>query len=168
MGDIRNSLDSEDASSRGLLRHATSEREVQQWLSEQLRLRAHGCFHVIREAEAAQRYKPDLIVSSAAAEVQLALEVKFCGTHWSINDFERSLKNQLADTYLRPESRRKGILVVTLHDSRRWKDLQSGKLIQFTQVIERLEHMAKSVKRNAQGDSVELAVLGIDVADSQK
>src|SRR4029077_18860206 len=52
--DIQFQFTKGDASSRRVLQRAEDEDEVQNWLVEQLNLRARDCFRAFREAEVAQ------------------------------------------------------------------------------------------------------------------
>jgi hypothetical protein len=59
---------------RPLLARASDEDEVQKWLAEQPVLRTRGRYHVHREAQIARNDRPDVIISSSAASVEVAIE----------------------------------------------------------------------------------------------
>lgn len=120
--DIQTSLKNSDTTSLPLLQRAENEDEVKQWLAEQIRFRSHGRFHTHREAQVARGDKPDLIVSSIAAHVEVAIEVKHGEKRWTVRNLEGALKNQLTGKYLKPATRRHGILVVSWHGRRTWRD----------------------------------------------
>lgn len=73
LDDIIHGFFNEDASSRPVREKAEDEDAVQNWLAEQLRLRARGRFHVHREAKVAGSKEPDITVSSTAAPCEVAI-----------------------------------------------------------------------------------------------
>jgi len=162
--DIQMGLRLDDVSSRPLLQRAESEEEVRDWLVEQLNFRARGRYHAFREAEVARGNKPDVIVASTAGQVEVALEVKHGGKDWSLRDFERSLRGQLAQEYLKPLSRRHGILLISNHGRRHWRHPEKGKL-SFSDLIEWLQSIAITIDRNDAG-AVSVSCVGIDATKS--
>ncbi|MBP7703768.1 MAG: hypothetical protein KA105_00625 [Caulobacter sp.] len=160
--DIQAGFTQSDGSSAAALRRLETEEEVQNYLAEQLNLRAKGRFHVGRETEVAQGKKPDLVVTSTAAPVQIALEIKHGGKRgWNAKVLRRTLQAQLAEQYLLPENRRQGILVITHHGRRRWQDPETGATWGFGQLIAWLRDQAASVTANRAG-GVEARVVGLD------
>jgi hypothetical protein len=97
--DIQFQLNNSDASSRHLLQHAQDEDEVQNWLTEQLNLRARERFPAFREAEVARGDKPDIIAASTSAPCEVAIEVKH-SKRWTLRQLDDALRNQLAEDYL--------------------------------------------------------------------
>ena len=126
--DIQFALHKEDASSRKLLQRAENEDEVQNWLAEQLMLRAKGRYRAFREAEVALRDKPDVIVASASAPCEVAIEVKH-SKNWTARQLDNALRTQLAEDYLKPEPRRHGVFVITHHAARQWRDIETNELM---------------------------------------
>jgi hypothetical protein len=163
LSDIRFQLAKEDASSRRLLQHANDEDEVQNWLAEQLALRARERYRVFRESEVAQGDKPDLIVASTSASCEVAIEVKH-SKNWSLRQLDQALRVQLADDYLKPEARRHGILVITHHLARQWRDTETNEMMTFGALIERLSAVAKMLIRNSVG-TIEVKCIGIDATE---
>ncbi len=163
--DIQSSFDQADATSRPLLERAENEDEVQKWLAEQIIQRARDRFHVHRESQVARDDKPDIIVSSTSAPVQVAIEVKHGGMNWAVRDYERALISQLTETYLKPVTRRCGVLVISHHGQRTWRDPINKATLNFHQLIERLQTLVKTVTRNKSG-AVEVRVFGIDTSPS--
>ena len=121
LADIQRGLTTDDFSSRALLERAKDEDEVQPWLAEQMLLRAKGRFQITRENEIALGDKPDITVSSTACPFQVAVEIKHGGKGWTGAELQNALRVQLAVDYLKPKSRRHGVLVITHHHSRRWQ-----------------------------------------------
>ena len=165
LSDIRTSSVREDSSSLPLLLRAADEDEVQKWLAEQLRLRSKGRFQVHREAQIARGDKPDIITASTAAQLQVAIEVKHGGMHWSVRDYEKALTGQLAKQYLKPENRRWGVLVISHHGKRFWVDPETKRRLEFQDVIRRLQALAERISL-APSSSVTVRVCGIDASSA--
>ena len=116
LADIAQNLTHGDVTSRPLLERAKDEDEVQNWLVEQMNARARGRFHAgFREAEVAAGDKPDVIIASTSAPYEVAIEVKHGGKGWTARQLEHALRTQLAEDYLKPETRRHGVLVISHH-----------------------------------------------------
>ncbi|WP_128971174.1 hypothetical protein [Bradyrhizobium tropiciagri] len=154
LGDIARTLTQGDVTSRPLLERAKDEDEVQHWLVEQMTARARGRFHAFREAEVATRDKPDVIVASTSAPCEVAIEVKHGGKGWTARDLEHALRTQLAEDYLKSESRRHGMLVITHHRDRRWLGIGDSKPISFPDLIAWLSGIASTITENAAGPIV--------------
>ena len=153
-----------DVSSRPLLLRAKDEDEVRNWIIEQMNYRSRGCFHAYREAEVAQRKRPDIIISSTSAPCEVAMEVKHGGKRWTIPQLEDALCNQLAAKYLKPSTRRHGIFVVTHHGKRSWRDPSSGASSTFASLIQRLDTLARTILES-NGVPIEVRACGIDASD---
>jgi hypothetical protein len=151
LGDIALNLTHGDVTSRPLLERAKDEDEVQHWLVEQMNARARGRFHAFREAEVATGDKPDVIVASTSAPCEVAIEVKHGGKGWTARDLESALRTQLAEDYLKPATRRHGVLVITHHRDRRWLDVNDKKPISFSDLIAWLSGIAATLTENTVG-----------------
>jgi hypothetical protein len=156
-------FDNQDASSRAVLETAKHENAVQHWAAEQLRLRAHGRYHVHREAEVAEGNMPDILISGTTTPFEVAVEAKHGDKGWTLSTLTEAIKDQLAEDYLRPGNRRSGVFIVTCHKKKRWQDSRTGKLLDFQELIERLAKFASTLTRNTVG-SVIVRVRGIDAA----
>jgi hypothetical protein len=154
LGDIAQNLTHGDVTSRPLLERAKDEEEVQHWLVEQMNARSRGRFHAFREAQVAGGDKPDVIAASTSAPCEVAIEVKHGGKGWTARDLERALRTQLAEDYLKPESRRHGVLVITHHRDRRWLRISDNKPISFSDLIAWLSGIAATITENAVGPIV--------------
>jgi hypothetical protein len=108
-------------------------------------------YHAHREARVADDDKPDVIISSTSAPVQVAIEIKHGGKRWTLRQLEAALKQQLAVNYLKPSTRRHGILVVTHRRDRKWVDPKSRKPMTFENLIKRLSSIAATLDHNAFG-----------------
>lgn len=161
--DIQSSFSRSDATSRSLIQRAKNEDEVQEWLGEQLNFRSKNRFHVHREVQVANRDKPDIIISSTSASVEVAVEIKHGGMSWSVKDLERALAKQLAKNYLKPSTRRHGILIVSYHGRRTWRHPNTRVTMEFCEVIEHLQGLATALVSNDFG-YICTRVLGIDTS----
>ena len=166
LDEIQYGLTQEDFSSRKLLQSAENEEQVQGWLAEQFKLRAHERYHVHREPEVAEKKEPDIIASAITIPVEVAIEVKDANKGWTILELEEALISQLAQQYLRPANRRHGVLVITLHTPRSWRDPGDNTRLSFAQVIKRLAVLATTVTSNETG-SISVRVIGIDVTEKE-
>lgn len=161
LNDIQFQFDKGDYSSRALLVRADDEDEVQNWLCEQLNLRARARFTAFRETEVANRDKPDIVISSTSADCQVAIEVKHGGKSWTARQLATSVRKQLVVDYLKPAIRRHGVLVITNHRVRTWKHPETSQWMQFGELVGYLSSVANSIAENDCG-FVEVACFGID------
>jgi len=167
LSDIQSSFIHADATSRSLLERAEDEDEVQAWLVEQMNHLSRGRYHAHREVKVALGDKPDIIVSSTTAPVEVGVEVKHGGMKWTVRDLERALTKQLAEGYLKPDTRRCGVLVVSHHGRRKWRDPDTRATLDFHDVINRLQALATTVVRNKVGP-VQIRAFGVDASPPSK
>lgn len=153
-----------DVSSRPLLERAKDEDEARNWLTEQLMLRAKGRFHAYREAEVALSDRPDIVIASTSAQCEVAIEVKHGGMGWTMRQLDHALRIQLAEDYLKPATRRHGILIVTNHTSRIWIDPQTNERHGFEKLISILNTAAGGITENSSG-AIEVACIGVDATE---
>ena len=123
--------------------------------------RSRGRYHAYREAQVARGDKPDMIVASAAAQCEVAIEVKHGGKGWTATQLEQALRNQLAVNYLKPATRRHGILVITHHRDRQWLDPLTRKPMSFDAVIGWLSNIAATLVETDSG-AIEVKCTGIN------
>lgn len=161
LDDIQFHLHQGDASSRALLERAQDEDEVQNWIAEQFHLRSRGRFHVYREAEVAGGNKPDLVVSSTSALGEVAIEIKNANKRWTVLQLEDALRQQLAGDYLKPPTRRHGILLISYHSQRIWHDPETKQTLSFDDVIRRLKVQASQLTTNTSGP-IEVCCFGLN------
>jgi hypothetical protein len=153
-----------DASARAVTETARDEKALQEWLATEINHRAKGRYHASRrESEVAEGNMPDVLISAVGALAEVAVEVKHGGKKWSTKQLEESLRYQLAEDYLRPATRKHGVLVVTNHKKRGWTHPATRKRLTFVQMIAYLNSVATGLKRNSVGD-IAVTVVGIDAA----
>ncbi len=167
LSDIQSSFWNNDASSRPLLEPASDEAAVQQWLAEAFKLRSKDRFHVHREVEVANRKEPDIVLASTAAAVEVAVEVKHGGKAWTVRELEYALCEQLVRDYLRPATRRHGVLVITRHSTRMWKEPGTNRKLDFEQLLDRLRRLAATIRHNEIG-LIEVRVVGLDTLSPEQ
>jgi hypothetical protein len=161
LDDINFQLTKGDSTSRQLLERARDEDEVQQWLAEQIQSRSRGRYHAYRQAQVARGDKPDVIVASAAAQCEVAIEVKHGGKGWTVTELEQALRNQLAVNYLKPATRRCGILVITHHRDRQWLHPLTRNPMSYDAVIGWLSNIAATLVETDSG-AIEVKCAGIN------
>jgi len=87
--------------------------------------------------------------------------VKHGGKGWTAAELEQALRNQLAVNYLKPATRRHGILVITHHRDRQWLDPSTRKPMSFDAVIGWLSNISATLLETDSG-AIEVQCVGID------
>lgn len=153
-----------DASSCEALRNCPDEDAVQGWLVEQLTLRAHGRYSATQETIAAGRNRMDVLVKAANMRDELVIEIKHGGKVRSSAQLRDALEMQLSGGYLRPATRRHGILVVTNHkQGKYWQHPESKARITLPGLISWLQECAEEKMREP-GYGRTLRAVGLDAA----
>jgi hypothetical protein len=80
---------------------------------------------------------------------------------WTVRELEKALRKQLAEDYLKPETRRHGVLVISYHGKRTWRDPDTKATLYFSDVIARLQKIALGILRNKLG-AINVKVFGLD------
>ncbi|CAI9417379.1 hypothetical protein ANOBCDAF_03963 [Pleomorphomonas sp. T1.2MG-36] len=159
--DIADFLLTGDFSSANHVRAMGKEEAVQLWLADNLRQRLGDRYKVTRELEVHNRKKPDIEVESREIGLACAVEIKR-GDSWTIPDLQKALHHQLVGQYLKPETRRRGFLVISSHGEKAHWEVGAhtrGRLT-FTEVIERLQAEAAVYETNLEVD-VRIKVIGL-------
>lgn len=159
--DIQFQLDKGDVTSRPLLQRAKDEDEVRNWIVEQMNFRSRGRFHAYREAQVANKDRPDIIIASTAAPCEVGMEVKHGGKKWTRAQLENALRVQLANDYLKPASRRHGVFVMTNHGVRRWRDAGTKQAMDFGKLMDWLTAIAAKIATNDSGP-IQVRCFGVD------
>jgi hypothetical protein len=161
LSDIQHALSRGDLAGQPLLQRAKNEEEMKVWLVEQMNFRAKDRFQAYREAQIAFGDKPDVIVSSTAAPVEVGVELKHGGKSWTAKDYEKSLRHQLAQDYLKPANRRHGVFVVSNHRDRTWLHPVTNAKMDFKALMAWLSGIAEGLIENEDG-AIEVRAFGID------
>lgn len=167
LSDIQIHLDKADVSSRALLERAKDEDEVRNYVVEQMKFRSRKRFHAYREAQVADRDRPDIIVASTSAPVEVGMEVKHGSKTWTHKQLTNALDTQLAEDYLKPSTRRHGVFVVTKHSARRWRDAETKVMHTFESIIGWLQDRAAKLIKNSTG-AITVRCFGLDATDKKK
>jgi hypothetical protein len=162
--DIQFQLDKGDVTSRPLLQRARDEDEVRNWIIEQMNFRARSRFHAYREAQVANKDRPDIIIASTAAPCEVGMEVKHGGKKWTRAQLKNALRVQLANDYLKPASRRHGVLVITNHGLRRWRDADTEQHMDFGKLMSWLTAIAATITENDSGP-IQVRCVCVDTTD---
>ncbi|MBK8008356.1 MAG: hypothetical protein IPK23_07910, partial [Rhizobiales bacterium] len=166
LSDIQTHLDKADVSSRALLERAKDEDEVRNFMVEHMKFHSRKRFHAYRESEVADKDRPDIIVASTSAPVEVGMEVKHGDKPWTHKQLTTALDVQLAEDYLKPTTRRQGVFVVTKHSPRRWRDADTKVMHTFESIIEWLQGRALTLKKNSTG-AISVRCFGLDATDKK-
>jgi hypothetical protein len=93
----------------------------------------------------------------------VGIEVKHGGKKWTLKQLDKALRQQLAQDYLKPLTRRHGIFVITNHRHRTWRNAQSNESITFESLMKSLEATAATLVKNDIG-AIEVKCFGIDAS----
>lgn len=160
-------FDNADMSPRSVVVLATEEKEVQEWLGWALPVMANERITAVRETVVAEEKRPDLTFAAANAPVEVAVEIKHGGKSWSHARLSNALRKQLAGQYLRPAKRRHGVLVVSHHRNKRWRDARTKAPITFAELMARLKEEAEIINDAAAG-MIRVEVRGLDATRHSK
>jgi hypothetical protein len=163
LDNIQRSFDHDDLSDRAVVRAATLEHEVQDWLGAAIIGRSGGRAHAVKEAEVVAVKRPDLLLAAVGSSDQLAIEVKHAERGWTYKTLRKALEVQLVRQYLRPRNRRHGVLVITNHRAARYW-IKDGTRLSFAELIDDLRAVARAVRTNETGP-VWVDVCGIDASE---
>jgi hypothetical protein len=164
--DLQAHLRKGDATSRPLLERAKDEDEVRNYVVEQLIARSRKRFHAYREAQVADKDRPDIIVASTSAPCEVGMEVKHGAKSWTKAQLSDALRTQLAEDYLKPATRRHGIFVISKHGPRRWRDADTKQWITFESMTAWLQEQAKGILMNTSG-AIAVRCVGLDATDNR-
>lgn len=159
--DIADFLLTGDFSSANHVRAMGKEEAVQLWLADSLRQRLGDRYKVTRELEVHNRKKPDIEVESREIGLACAVEIKR-GDSWTFSDLQKALHHQLVGQYLKPETRRRGFLVISSHGEKAHWEVGAdtrGRLT-FVEVIERLQAEIAAYEIDT-GTDVRVKVIGL-------
>ena len=105
----------------------------------------------------------DIRLLSVISQAQAVIELKLANNGYSVVDFERALRDQLAGQYMQHENCRAGCLLVTMSKRRNWVCPDNQSVLDFTSLLARLRSLATRLETEM-NHQVRLAVVGIDLA----
>lgn len=162
--DMQHDLLHDDFSQRQTLKDLASEREVQKWVADRLRLKQGRSFAVEREPHVVDEKEPDVRIRAKATDASVSMEIKVA-ENWSLKELDDALEVQLCARYLRSDQGRYGVLLL-VHQAGRpmgWEDKVAGKYLSFTEVVGRLRARALAISGESH-NSPQPEVASIDVS----
>jgi hypothetical protein len=164
LSDIEADFESE-FSQRAIWALIDTETLMQQALASRLSDRANHAYKVDREAEVVEGKKTDIRLLSVKSDQQAVIEIKLADKGWTFTQLMDALEQQLVGQYLRHDNCKAGCLLITMARTRRWKLPESGRMIDFDQLLSILNERADSIAQNL-GHAITLKVSGLDLRPS--
>jgi hypothetical protein len=162
LDDLKLDLEEGDASEAAILKGVDQETGLRTWFASRLRQAARGRYSVPPEEELADAKRPDLRIHGPAIDAPVAIELKIADK-WTYSQLIERFQNQLIGQYLRDTRSRYGVFLVVWRGRRQgWKEPAAGKLLSFSELIERLRAEARAILQERH-DLEEIAVVGIDL-----
>lgn len=140
--------------------------DVQRWVANALTSFQGRSYTVVREPHVAAEKEPDIRLTSKGSDAYLPLEIKVAES-WSLKELEEALTVQLQGRYLRDRDARWGILLIVHQVARPlgWRDKETGKFLNFSEVIGRLSSLAAAISAN-DSRGPQMRVCAVDVLSS--
>lgn len=151
-----------DDTPRGAWALISDEYLMRQQLARELRTSSNGAYKVNQEAVTADEKETDIRLCSTASEHEGVIELKIGDKDRSGAVLRATIKDQLVTKYMAPASRKSGCLLITLSQDREWEHPDTGRRINFEQLIEMLREEAAKIELEM-GGSVRLTVVGLDL-----
>jgi hypothetical protein len=161
LADMQYDLVDGDFNQRVTLRNLRNEVDVQNWTADRLRLRQGRSYSVEREPHVAKEKEPDVRLRAKASDGSVAIEIKVADS-WTLKDLENALEDQLCGRYLRSSEGRHGILLLVRKAKKRWRDVNTRRLLPFQAVLNHLSVKAALIA-GAKQDSPQPAICALDV-----
>ncbi|HYI96083.1 MAG TPA: hypothetical protein VEX68_21245 [Bryobacteraceae bacterium] len=165
--DMQHDLLHDDFSQAQTLKGIGSEKEVQKWVADRLRLRQGRSFSVEREPHVVEEKEPDVRVRAKATDANVSMEIKVADS-WSLTELDLALEVQLCGRYLRSNQGRYGVLLLVHQRSRvmGWEDKAGDRYLSFRQLVDRLQARALAISGETH-DSPQAEVAVLDVSGVQ-
>lgn len=163
---IKVDIETGDFGDRDLFRPNMPESAIQRWLAGRLERESRGQYNVVREEEVDGRKKPDIrLHHSVAGHVTNEIKPVEKGNRYTFSELMDALDTQLVGQYLRAANSQHGILTITMLSERRWDPRDGNGMIDFQELIERLNNRAREiVETNPEVE--QLAVIGINFSNT--
>ena len=137
-------------------------RVMRRVITRELGLLAKGLYKVDQEAVTADENRTDIRLRSVVSDHEAVIELKRANGNWSARVLRDSIFKQLVKKYMGAENTKSGCLLLTLAKDRKWKHPDTGKLIQWTELISLLRVEAQRVEETM-GGGVSLVVHPLDL-----
>jgi hypothetical protein len=179
LDDLQDYLDTDDFVPLLTLQRIDSEEEMQRAMAMLLKHSSNGIYEIFREPEVKGRKRTDIQFCVPGFDVQSVIEIKVGEKPaWKVDALLNALEDQLVNRYLLQRNRKAGCFLITYggHVSecskcgdgfkprKKWKDPDSGQLLDFQGLIERLRARAKEIEDEHNGE-IRLGVFGLDLRD---
>lgn len=167
--DMQHDLLHDDFSQGQILKGIGSEKEVQKWVADRLRLKQGRSFSVEREPHVVDEKEPDVRIRAKTTDANVSMEIKVADS-WSLSELDNALEVQLCGRYLRSDQGRYGVLLVVHQHARPigWEDKAAGKYLSFAQVVDRLRSRALAISgENHNSPQPEVAMLDVSEVQSR-
>ncbi|KDD93236.1 hypothetical protein L524_1062 [Bordetella bronchiseptica MBORD762] len=132
----------------------------QRLLASELNHHARGRYSVTMESHTAEAKRRDVLCSRNDWRASIELKMS---ERWTLQDYIVALERQLLTQYMRHSKATVGFLVLVLQKSRHWRDVDSGKRLNFQDVVALL--VARAQILEAQDRSRYLRIIGIDATE---
>ena len=152
----------QDASPREGWAAVKDERVIRRLIAHELERDARGAYRIDQEAVTADEKETDIRFRSSASQQEGVIEVKVGEKPRSAADLRRALSEQLVRKYMAPETRRAGVLLVTLAKDRRWEHPDTGEMIDLGGLIAMLNEEARRITEGAAG-ALRVSARGLDL-----
>ena len=138
------------------------ERVIRRALGHELDRESKGAYRIDQEAVTADEKETDLRFLSTATPQQGVIEVKIGEKPRSAADLRRALSEQLVRKYMAPETRRAGVLLVTVATDRFWEHPDTGEKMDLTALTAMLNEEARRIMDLAAG-TLRISARGLDL-----
>jgi hypothetical protein len=163
--DLAHDLANDDFTNRRTLATISDEIEMQRTLASRIKSEAKGAFVVTREDEVADRKRTDIRLTAVRGDQKAVIEVKLADDRYSLADLELALYDQLIGQYLRHETCKAGVLLLTYNGNRKgWKHPISNNDLKFADLVDYLNEKARAFEIDNQY-AIRVAVFGLDLTD---
>jgi hypothetical protein len=140
--DLQYDLIHDDFQQGKTLAQQETEKDVQKFIADRLRLTQGHLYSVEREVHVADEKEPDVRLRAKATDASVPIEIKVAES-WTLPQLEDALITQLCGKYLRARDARNGILLL-VHNRPKPKGWarRAGKMLAFPAVVARLQKLA--------------------------
>jgi hypothetical protein len=167
ISDLQYDLINDDFQQGQTLAQLSSEKQVQKFVADRLRLKQGRSYSVEREVHVADEKEPDIRFRAKSTDESVPLEIKVSES-WTLQELEDALTHQLCQNYLRARDARHGILLLVHNKprSRGWLT-RTGKKLTFSEVVARLKGMAVKIAGSAT-DAPQSEIATLDMTNFAK
>ena len=152
----------QDGSPREAWAGIKDERVIRRSIAHELRREAKGAYKVDQEAVTADEKETDVRLLSTASEQEGVIEIKVGEKPRSAAELRHAVSEQLVRKYMAPETRRAGVLLVTVATDRQWEHPDTREMIDLAGLIAMLNEEARRIMDGAAG-TLRVSARGLDL-----